>query len=101
MAEKDIPGGGNRRIKDSMFVDLFGKDVSAKGNFLSLYNALLEKCVALRQYSQFVALLREAHRTGKRNPLSWAVREAVRKGILLEYLERKSTVFPTKFQGGI
>ena len=40
MAEKDIPGGGNRRIKDSMFVDLFGKDVSAKENFLSLYNAL-------------------------------------------------------------
>ena len=40
MAEKDIPGGGNRRIKDSMFVDLFGKDMSAKENFLSLYNAL-------------------------------------------------------------
>ncbi len=228
MAEKDIPGGGNRRIKDSMFVDLFGKDINAKENFLSLYNALhgtdlrledtklepemidgavymsyandvammvngqvvvliehqstinqnmplrlldyvtriyeriiparkkyyrsriqipmpefyvlyngtddfpaeeemrlsdayirpegrepddvtlelvvrvyninvgkgdalLEKCVALRQYSQFIALLREAHRTGKMDPLSWAVREAVRKGILPEYLERKST----------
>ena len=228
MAEKDIPGGGNRRIKDSMFVDLFGKDVSAKENFLSLYNALhgtdlrledtklepemidgavymsyandvammvngqvvvliehqstinqnmplrlldyvtriyeriiparkkyyrsriqipmpefyvlyngtddfpaeevmrlsdayirpegrepddvtlelvvrvyninvgkgdalLEKCGALRQYSQFIALLREAHRTGKMDPLSWAVREAVRKGILPDYLERKST----------
>ncbi len=228
MAEKDISGGGNRRIKDSMFVDLFGKDINAKENFLSLYNALhgtdlrledtklepemidgavymsyandvammvngqvvvliehqstinqnmplrlldyvtriyeriiparkkyyrsriqipmpefyvlyngtddfpaeeemrlsdayirpegrepddvalelvvrvyninvgkgdalLEKCVALRQYSQFIALLREAHRAGKTNPLSWAVREAVRKGILPDYLERKST----------
>ncbi|MEE3313988.1 MAG: hypothetical protein VZR56_07510, partial [Treponema sp.] len=36
-------------------------------------------------------LLREAHRTGKMDPLSWAVREAVRKGILPDYLERKST----------
>jgi len=30
----------NRRYKDSVFVDLFGKDKKAKENFLSLYNAL-------------------------------------------------------------
>ena len=30
----------NRRYKDSVFVDLFGKDKDAKENFLSLYNAL-------------------------------------------------------------
>ena len=30
----------NRRYKDSVFVDLFGEDKNAKGNFLSLYNAL-------------------------------------------------------------
>ena len=30
----------NRRYKDSVFVDLFGEDKTAKENFLSLYNAL-------------------------------------------------------------
>ena len=30
----------NRRYKDSVFVDLFSEDASAKDNFLSLYNAL-------------------------------------------------------------
>ena len=30
----------NRRYKDSVFVDLFGEDKNAKGNFLALYNAL-------------------------------------------------------------
>ena len=30
----------NRKVKDSVFVDLFGKDESAPENFLSLYNAL-------------------------------------------------------------
>ena len=30
----------NRKVKDSVFVDLFGKDESAPQNFLSLYNAL-------------------------------------------------------------
>nr|MCR5621036.1 hypothetical protein [Treponema sp.] len=40
------PSGGadayapNRKVKDSMFVDLFGKDITARENFISLYNAL-------------------------------------------------------------
>lgn len=32
--------GENRKVKDSVFVDLFGRDVTAKENFMSLYNAL-------------------------------------------------------------
>ena len=32
--------GENRKVKDSVFVDLFGRDVTAKENFISLYNAL-------------------------------------------------------------
>lgn len=30
----------NRQYKDSVFVDLFAHDISAKDNFLALYNAL-------------------------------------------------------------
>ena len=32
----DNTGGENRKVKDSVFVDLFGKDITAKENFLSL-----------------------------------------------------------------
>ena len=32
----------NRNYKDSVFVDLFAKDITAKENFVSLYNALHE-----------------------------------------------------------
>ena len=32
----------NRNFKDSVFVDLFAKDISAKENFVSLYNAIHE-----------------------------------------------------------
>ena len=63
-------------------------------------DGLLEKCGALRQYSEFIDLVRLAHKDGKEEPLSWAVRESIKKGILPGYLERKSTVFSTKFQEG-
>ena len=33
----------NRNYKDSVFVDLFAKDISAHKNFISLYNALHKK----------------------------------------------------------
>ena len=32
----------NRNYKDSVFVDLFARDITAKENFVSLYNALHE-----------------------------------------------------------
>ena len=54
-------------------------------------DGLLEKCGALRQYSEFIDLVRLAHKDGKEEPLSWAVKESIKKGILPGYLERKST----------
>ena len=54
-------------------------------------DALLEKCGALRQYSQFIDLVRKARVEGKEEPLTWAVKEAIGRGILPGYLERKST----------
>ena len=54
-------------------------------------DALLGKCGALRQYSQFIGLVRKARTEGKDEPLTWAVKEAIGRGILPGYLERKST----------
>ncbi|MCR5621611.1 MAG: Rpn family recombination-promoting nuclease/putative transposase, partial [Treponema sp.] len=53
-------------------------------------DALLDKCPVLRQYSQFSSLVREAVREKKDEPLTWAVKKAMRQGILPEYLNRKA-----------
>ena len=54
-------------------------------------DALLGKCGALRQYSEFIGLVRKARAEGKDEPLTWAVKEAIGRGLLPGYLERKST----------
>ena len=56
---------------------------------------LLAKCETLRQYSQFIELVRYAHDNAEKEhierPLDWAVKEAIRRDILPEYLERKAS----------
>ena len=56
---------------------------------------LLAKCETLRQYSQFIELVRYAHDNAEKEhierPQDWAVKEAIRRGILPEYLERKAS----------
>ena len=53
-------------------------------------DALLEKCEVLGHYSALIALVREAEEKGQEEPLTWAVKEGIRRGILPGYLERKS-----------
>ena len=40
MNNEQIETQTNRNYKDSVFVDLFAHDITAKENFISLYNAL-------------------------------------------------------------
>lgn len=54
-------------------------------------DALLEKCQPLRQYSEFIEIVRKARDDGKEEPLTWALKEAIERKILPDYLERKST----------
>ncbi len=54
-------------------------------------DALLGRCEVLRQYSALITLVREAMKDGKADPLKRAVMEAMRRGILPDYLERKSS----------
>jgi predicted transposase/invertase (TIGR01784 family) len=43
----------------------------------------------LEQYVQFLKLIEQAKATGQKQPLTRAIREAVRHNILKDYLERK------------
>lgn len=95
----DYPAEGEMRLSDS-FTCPGGKKPSEVPLELvvKVYNinpgkgnALLAKCGALRQYSEFIELVRKARGEGKDEPLTWAVKEAIGRGILPGYLERKST----------
>ena len=56
---------------------------------------LLDKCNVLKQYSQLIDLVRyskeHAEEKGIEQPFSWAIREAKKREILPEYLERKAS----------
>ena len=54
-------------------------------------DALLEKCSVLKQYAEFINLVRQAKKDGRDDAFTWAVKEAVRQGLLPNYLERKAS----------
>ena len=49
----------------------------------------MHSCTDLEQYTQFLQLVEEAKAAGHKQPLKWAIQEAVRRNILRDYLERK------------
>ena len=53
-------------------------------------NPLLEKSDDLNQYSQFVALVEATRTLQEKDFFTKAIRQALKKGILQEYLQRKS-----------
>ena len=50
---------------------------------------IVQKCPDLEQYVQFLKLIDKAKADGQAQPLTRAIREAVRHNILKDYLERK------------
>ena len=52
-------------------------------------NQIVSQCSDLEQYVQFLKLIAEAKADGQVNPLTRAIREAVRHNVLKDYLERK------------
>ena len=50
---------------------------------------MVHSCHDLEQYVQFLQLVEEAKAVGHKQPLKWAIQEAVRRNILRDYLERK------------
>ena len=50
---------------------------------------VVSSCHDLEQYVQFLELVEEAKAAGHKQPLRWAIQEAVRRNILKDYLERK------------
>ena len=95
----DYPAEDEMRLSDSfIYPDEKRPDEVPLELVVKVYNinvgkgdALLEKCSTLKQYSEFIQIVRKARVDGKEAPLTWAVKEAVKQKLLSGYLERKST----------
>ena len=95
----EFPESGEMRLSDAfMYPDDRKPEELPLELVVKVYNinigkgdSLLGKCEALRQYSRLVELVREARKEGLEEPLTWAVQEAIKHGVLPDYLKRKST----------
>ena len=54
-------------------------------------NKVLKRCEVLEQYSEFVELVRDFISSRVEEPLSKAIKTAIKTGVLRNYLERKAT----------
>ena len=111
-------GKENREVKSSVLVDLMYEDESAEENERSFYNALheeqlpnnmlelkvrvininseaghelLERCPIIREYSEFIEIIRKYQKKKDVEPYKHAIEECIEKGILADYLKRKGS----------
>ena len=54
-------------------------------------NPILKRCKILDQYSEFIELVRKSIDSGKDDPFTTAISQAIKEGFLSDYLARKST----------
>ena len=54
-------------------------------------NPILKRCEALKQYSEFIEQVRSNIESAVPEPLTTAIKQAIKKGFLSDYLNRKST----------
>ena len=54
-------------------------------------NPILKHCETLKQYSEFIEQVRSNIENAVSEPLTTAIKQAIKKGFLSDYLNRKST----------
>ena len=107
--KEDYPAESTLKLSDAFFDEDEKQQEPQKENvkkqetslelFVKVFNInkckdipLLKKCQPLEQYSEFVALVREANKNPTvENSFDFAIKECIKKGILSDYLSRKST----------
>ena len=93
LGKGEVLGGGNPRFRveglpppKEITLELVVKVCKIKGEEPS---QIVQNCPDLEQYVQFLKLIDKAKSDGQAQPLTRAIREAVRHNILKDYLERK------------
>ena len=93
LGKGEVLGGGNPRFRveglpppKELTLELVVKVCKIKGEEPS---QIVQNCPDLEQYVQFLKLIDKVKADGQAQPLTRAIREAVRHNILKDYLERK------------
>lgn len=94
----DLPDHSVLRLSDAFIKDGSERKSAPLELTVDVYNinagrnlTIQERCPVLREYSEFVALVREMQAKGTEDPFGDAIKAAIRQGILADYLERKAT----------
>ena len=85
--------GDNCELKNQLENANYPLEISVKVININVdkENAILKRCEALKQYSEFIEQVRYNIENDVHKPFTNAIKEAIKKGFLSDYLNRKST----------
>ena len=85
--------GDNSELKNQLENANYPLEISVKVININVdkENPILKRCEALKQYSEFIEQVRSNIENAVSEPFTSAIKEAIKKGFLSDYLNRKST----------
>ena len=85
--------GDNNRLKNQLENANYPLEISVKVININVdkENPILKRCEALKQYSEFIEQVRFNIEHAVSEPFTSAIKQAIKKGFLSDYLNRKST----------
>ena len=85
--------GDNCELKNQLENANYPLEISVKVININVdkENPILKRCEALKEYSEFIEQVRSNIENNVPEPLTNAIKEAIKKGFLSDYLNRKST----------
>ena len=85
--------GDNSELKNPFENANYPLEISVKVININMdkENPILKRCETLKQYSEFIEQVRSNIENNVPEPLTTAIKEAIKKGFLSDYLNRKST----------
>ena len=93
LSDAFIQLGDNSELKNQLENANYPLEISVKVININVdkENPILKRCEALKQYSEFIEQVRSNIENGIPEPFTSAIKEAIKKGFLSDYLNRKST----------
>ena len=85
--------GDNDKLKNQFENENYPLEISVKVININVdkENPILKRCEALKEYSKFIEQVRSNIENAVPEPFTNAIKEAIKKGFLSDYLNRKST----------
>ena len=93
LSDAFIQLGDNSELKNQLENANYPLEISVKVININVdkENPILKRCEALKEYSEFIEQVRSNIENAVSEPFTNAIKEAIKKGFLSDYLNRKST----------